>query len=115
MANLSNKVYTLSAVAADSTGETQWYEGHRNDAGIVVFQLVDAGSWNGTITFQATVDNNVSNVRPILATEVGSSTPGTTATAPGIYRIDAAGLKVRAKATTVTGGAMTVTTGYARG
>lgn len=107
------KTYTLSAVTTGDTGETPWLEGHPNDAGIVVFQLVDGGSWNGTITFYATVDG--STPIAILATPVGSTTGATTATAAGIYRIDAAGVRVRAKATTVAAGSMIVHTGYARG
>lgn len=78
------------------------------DNSTVTFQLVDAGSWNGTFTFQATLDGT--NWTSILATPVATGTAATTTTSAGIFRIDASGcLAVRAKATTLNAGSMDVT------
>lgn len=79
-------------------------EGDKSD---VTFQLVDAGSWNGTITFQATLDNT--NWVSILATSVTAGTAAATTTAAGVFRINASGcLAVRAKITTYSAGSMDV-------
>ena len=80
-------------------------EGDKSD---VVFQLVDAGAWNGTITFQATLDGT--NYVSVLATPSTSGTAAATTTAAGIFRINASGyLAVRAKVTTYAAGSMDVT------
>ena len=74
----------------------------------VTFQLVDAGSWSGTITFQATLDGT--NWVSILAVPVTTGTAAATTTAAGIFQIDASGCAaVRAKVTTYSAGSMDVT------
>lgn len=71
----------------------------RTEAG-AVFQL--AGTWVGTITFEATVDGT--NWVEVLAVNANDDTAATTATANGIYRVIADGMKVRARVSAYTSG-----------
>lgn len=95
--------------AADATATVGLAEG---DKSTVTFQLVDAGLWNGTITFQATLDGTT--WVSIRAVPVATGTGATTTTAAGIFQIDASGcLGVRAKVTTYAAGSMDVTASVA--
>lgn len=76
--------------------------------GMVGFQITSFGA-TLTITFEGTV--NGSDWVALLRRQVGSdATPsGTTATGNGVFVVDAAGLlKVRARASTVSGGSANV-------
>ncbi len=76
--------------------------------GLVGFQITDYGA-TLTITFEGTV--NGTDWVTLLRRQIGSeATPsGTTATGNGVFVVDAAGLlKVRARASTVSGGSATV-------
>jgi hypothetical protein len=79
-------------------------------SGYIVFQLEDAGSWSGTLTFQARLTG--SEWKPIAALDLSDmSTYATTATAEGLYRVDASGLdEVRVYGTTVSAGGMNIYT-----
>lgn len=83
-----------------------------NSAGIIAFQLIDGGAWNGTVTFQAALDpTDTTNVVPIAAVEVSDPATAATTAAAGakIWRVDASGgVRVRLKVTTYVAGAMTV-------
>lgn len=104
----SSKTWTLSAVATDETGETDWLEGSPDERGDVVFSIDVTGTI--TITFYATVDGTF--VSTILAYPVNSTTGATTATADGLYWVDSSGLRVKAKVTTAGGGSAVVKAGF---
>lgn len=102
MPNYLNK--TSGAVAANDTSVTlAWRE---TSPGFVAVQL--AGTFSGTITFEATVDG--ANWVAINGMPVASTTPASTATAAGIWYITANGVTaVRARSTTWASGSLTAT------
>lgn len=108
---LTKKVFTLSAVAADETGETDWISPAPGESQIVAFEVADGGSWSGTLTFQCTVSETV--VDSVLSLPADSSTASATQTAAGaIYLVDCSGgRKCRAKATTVGAGSVVIRVG----
>lgn len=72
---------------------------------LVTFQLL--GTWTGTVTFQGTVDGT--NYVAIQATNLNTGSASTTATANGLYRVDATGLTdFRCNFTTPTSGTVLV-------
>ncbi len=76
------------------------------DNGSVAFQLT--GTFSGTVTFEGTIDGT--NWVATQVFPVGSSTGATTATAAGIWRMNATGLKsCRARCSTYTSGTVVVT------
>lgn len=67
-----------------------------------------SGTFVGTVTFEGTVD--ATNWVALLCTSVTAGTTATTATAPGVVRVDCSGLaQVRARVSAYTSGAITVT------
>lgn len=71
---------------------------------LVVFQFIDNAAWAGTLTFYGSLDDGVTYVA-IQATNLGSGTAATTATTPGLYRVDTAGLtRIKVVGTGVTAG-----------
>ena len=54
-----------------------------------------SGTWTGTVTFQARVRGGVTTWTSIMATNVATLVPATTATVSGIYRVVADGLDIR--------------------
>lgn len=85
-------------------------EGDKSD---VLVQLVDGGSWNGTITFEANLDL-VPTWVAILAVPVTTGTGATTTTAAGLFRINASGCRqIRVRCSTYAAGSMNVTASVA--
>lgn len=79
---------------------------HDAVTGQVGFQL-SSHSATLTVTFEGTVNGN--DWETLQVTKLDDGTTVTTAAADGIFRADAAGLlKVRARASTVTGGSVVV-------
>jgi hypothetical protein len=98
------------AIAQQSLGAlnaaTAWVTPSEGFAGQIVFQI--SGTFSGTLTFQGTVQPTVGTpaVGTIQATKLDDGTAVTTATAAGLFRVDASGLTgVRAKMTAYTSGA----------
>ena len=106
---LDRRVFVLT-VQDDATDGVQV---SGSTTGIVGFQIT--GTWTGTITFQGTVDGT--NWVSVLAVPSDSTSAATTATANGIYRVDAGGFEfVRAKLTTLgSGGPLTIRAGIQQG
>lgn len=74
------------------------------NVGVVGFQL--AGTWTGTVTFEATIDGT--NWISVNADPVPTGAAATTATAGGIYQVPCAGFsQVRARFSTATSGSIT--------
>lgn len=74
--------------------------------GTVGFQL--AGTWSGTVTFEATIDGT--NWVAANADPVPSGAAASTATGNGIYQVPCAGFsQVRARFSTATSGQITCT------
>jgi hypothetical protein len=70
--------------------------------------LTISGSFVGTVTFQGTEDGT--NWSNLAATQLGTTTSGATASAPGLYACAVGGLQaVRANITAYTSGAITAT------
>lgn len=81
-------------------------------AGTVTYQLT--GTFTATIEWQGTIDGT--NFVAIQATNLNSGTAATTATAAGLYRIDATGLRlVRGTTTAYTSGTATLSAAAAIG
>lgn len=65
------------------------------------------GTFVGTVTFEGTVD--ATNWVSLLCTSVTAGSTATTATAPGVVRVDCSGLtQVRARVSAYTSGSITV-------
>lgn len=88
---------------------TDWI-GCEDGAADAVFQLT--GTWTGTVTFEACVPGNEASATPLAVS--AAATPGTlvtTATANGLFKTNSAwagGLKVRARFSTASSGAVVV-------
>lgn len=96
-------------VAAAATGAGTAIDTTHPDSGVMTDVAVQVtGTFVGTVQFEGTVDG--SNWVAVQATNLNSGAAATTATAPGLFRINSKGLlKVRANITAYTSGAVTVT------
>lgn len=96
-----------NAQAGNANGEEIITTGRMGAMAVLVLQVVGA-AFTGTVNFEATVDGT--NWIAIQATNLNDGTSVLTATASGLFRINALGLyKVRARTSVVTGGSVTVT------
>ena len=103
MAVIRRTTETMDTVE-DTAGVT---EGHDNFASQVVYQLF--GTWEGTVTFEGTIDN--STWASVQAEPLATGTKASTTTTGGLYRIDASGLfKTRARFSADTSGTVSVQT-----
>ncbi len=103
MAVIRRTTETMDTVE-DTVGVT---EGHDSFASLVVYQIF--GTWMGTVTFEATIDN--STWVSVRAEPLTTGTLSATTTANGLFRIDASGLfKTRCRFSTDTSGTVSVQT-----
>ena len=101
----------LPDAALAATDEVARVGCSESDIQYVTFQLT--GTWTGTVTFEGTLLDGAS-FTSVLATLLSSGVAAATATATGIYRIDATGLlQVQARFSTASSGTVVVTASLA--
>lgn len=106
-------------MAVQQTDRQRWILGAQDDAtpfvepedglaGQVVFQVSNIGSL--TVQFEATAQKEASpaSIVAVRAENLSNGTFATTATGDGLYRVDAAGLRVRARVSAFTSGSVQV-------
>ena len=90
---------TGNGTAIETTGATT--------GGLKTLTMQVTGTFVGTVTFEGTVD--ATNWVSLLCTSVTAGSTATTATAPGVVRVDCSGLtQVRARVSAYTSGSITV-------
>ncbi len=91
-----------NAAAATGNGTVLTVDGYS----VATIQV--AGTFVGTVTWEANIDQT--NWIAVQATSLNDGTAATTATAPGLFRIQAFGLsQIRARVSAYTSGTITVT------
>ena len=103
MAVTARRLETMDTVE-DTAGVAQASDAF---AGLVVYQLY--GTWEGTVTFEGTIDD--STWASVQATPLATGTLATTTTTGGLFRVDASGLfKTRVRFSADTSGTVNVMT-----